>query len=101
MTNLPLYRPLIRSLTPASPGLIVSRTAGDPLMTTTWPRLGMFLMPVHDPAKPLAQCLDEDLELVVKCEELGFDEFWVGEHHTSSVDNIVMPEIFIARALGL
>ena len=28
-------------------------------------RLGMFVMPIHDPAKPLAQCLDEDLELAV------------------------------------
>src|SRR5262245_59729768 len=64
-------------------------------------RLGMFLMPVHDPAKPPAQCYDEDLELVVRCEELGFDEFWVGEHHSSSYENIVMPEIFIAKALGL
>ena len=63
-------------------------------------RLGMFLMPVHDPNKPLAQCYDEDLELVVACEELGFDEFWVGEHHSSTYENIVMPEIFIARALG-
>jgi alkanesulfonate monooxygenase SsuD/methylene tetrahydromethanopterin reductase-like flavin-dependent oxidoreductase (luciferase family) len=70
-------------------------------MSTTWPRLGMFLMPVHNPAKPLAQCIDEDLELVVKCEELGFDEFWVGEHHSSSLENIVMPEIFIAKALAL
>lgn len=70
-------------------------------MNTAWPRLGMFLMPVHNPAKPLAQCLDEDLELVVRCEELGFDEFWVGEHHSSTVENIVMPEIFIAKALGL
>ena len=26
-------------------------------------RLGMFVMPIHDPAKPLAQCIDEDLEL--------------------------------------
>jgi alkanesulfonate monooxygenase SsuD/methylene tetrahydromethanopterin reductase-like flavin-dependent oxidoreductase (luciferase family) len=64
-------------------------------------RLGMFLMPVHDPAKPLAQCYDEDLELVVRCEELGFDEFWVGEHHSSTYESIVMPEIFIAKALGL
>jgi alkanesulfonate monooxygenase SsuD/methylene tetrahydromethanopterin reductase-like flavin-dependent oxidoreductase (luciferase family) len=70
-------------------------------MSTTGLRLGMFLMPVHNPAKPLAQCLDEDLELVVKCEELGFDEFWVGEHHSSSLENIVMPEIFIAKALAL
>jgi alkanesulfonate monooxygenase SsuD/methylene tetrahydromethanopterin reductase-like flavin-dependent oxidoreductase (luciferase family) len=65
------------------------------------PKLGMFLMPVHDPAKPLAQCFDEDLELVVRCEALGFDEFWVGEHHSSNCENIVMPEIFIGKALGI
>lgn len=64
-------------------------------------RLGMFVMPIHDPAKPLAQCIDEDLELAVKCEELGFDDFWVGEHHSSSVENIVMPEIFLAKVLGV
>ncbi len=64
-------------------------------------RLGMFVMPIHDPAKELAQCIDEDLELAVRCEELGFDDFWVGEHHSSSVENIVMPEIFLAKVLGL
>ena len=60
----------------------------------------MFVMPIHDPAKPLAQCIDDDIELAVQCEELGFDDFWVGEHHSSSVENIVMPEIFpsISRA---
>jgi alkanesulfonate monooxygenase SsuD/methylene tetrahydromethanopterin reductase-like flavin-dependent oxidoreductase (luciferase family) len=64
-------------------------------------RTGMFVMPIHDPAKPLAQCIDEDLELAVQCEALGFDDFWVGEHHSSSVENIVMPEIFLAKVLGL
>ena len=43
---------------------------------------GMFIMPFHDPAKPPSQCHDEDLELIVKAEELGFAEFWIGEHHT-------------------
>jgi len=61
---------------------------------------GMFIMPFHNPAKPLAQCYDEDLELIVRAEELGFTEFWIGEHHTMKFENIVMPEIFIARALG-
>jgi alkanesulfonate monooxygenase SsuD/methylene tetrahydromethanopterin reductase-like flavin-dependent oxidoreductase (luciferase family) len=64
-------------------------------------RLGMFVMPIHNPAKPLARCIDEDVELAVECERLGFDEFWVGEHHTSTLENIVMPEIFIAKALAL
>lgn len=63
-------------------------------------RSGMFIMPFHPPAKPRAQCHDEDLELIVRAEELGFSEFWIGEHHTMKYENIVMPEIFIARALG-
>lgn len=63
-------------------------------------RYGMFIMPFHDPAKPLAQCYDEDLELIARAEQLGFAEFWVGEHHTMKYETIVMPEIFIARALG-
>lgn len=61
----------------------------------------VFLMPVHDPNKPLAQCYDEDLEFVVLAEELGFSDFWVGEHHSSLHENIVMPEIFIGKALGM
>lgn len=61
---------------------------------------GMFIMPFHPPTKPRAQCYDEDLELIVRAEELGFSEFWIGEHHTMKFENIVMPEIFIARALG-
>ncbi len=63
-------------------------------------RYGMFIMPFHSPDKPLAQCLDEDLELVCRAEELDFDEFWIGEHHTMKREPITMPEIFIARALG-
>jgi alkanesulfonate monooxygenase SsuD/methylene tetrahydromethanopterin reductase-like flavin-dependent oxidoreductase (luciferase family) len=62
---------------------------------------GMFIMPFHNnPAKAVAQCLDEDLELIAHAEELGFGEFWIGEHHTMKYENIVMPEIFIGRALG-
>ena len=63
-------------------------------------RCGMFIMPFHPPQKNVAQCYDEDLELIVEAEELGFDEFWIGEHHTMKYENIVMPEIFIGRALG-
>lgn len=61
---------------------------------------GMFIMPFHPPEKPLAQTYDEDLELIIRAEQLGFKEFWIGEHHTMKYEPIVMPEIFIARALG-
>ncbi|MGD9645745.1 MAG: LLM class flavin-dependent oxidoreductase [Pirellulales bacterium] len=63
-------------------------------------RYGMFIMPFHPPEKPIAQSLAEDLELVVQAEELGFDEFWIGEHHTMKYEPITMPELFIARALA-
>ena len=61
---------------------------------------GMFIMPFHDPDKPLGQCYDEDLELIILAEQLGFSEFWIGEHHTMQFENIVSPEMFICRALG-
>src|SRR5256886_17044070 len=63
-------------------------------------KYGMFIMPFHPPSKPMGQCHDEDLELIVKAEELGFSEFWIGEHHTMKYETVVMPEIFIGRALG-
>lgn len=63
-------------------------------------RYGMFIMPFHAPEKPIAQGYDEDLELIIKAEELGFEEFWIGEHHTMKYETIVMPEMFICRALG-
>ena len=49
----------------------------------------------------MAQCFDEDLEFIVLAEELGFSEFWIGEHHSSTLENIVMPEIFIGKALAM
>ena len=38
---------------------------------------GIFIMPFHSPDKPLAQCHDEDMELALRAEELGYDEFWM------------------------
>jgi len=57
---------------------------------------GIFIMPFHPPDKELAQCHDEDMELLIESDKLGIDEFWVGEHHTLSWEPIVSPEMFIA-----
>ena len=59
---------------------------------------GVFIMPFHPPGKSLGQCHDEDMELVIRADELGIDEFWIGEHHTMVYENIAMPEIFIGAA---
>ena len=60
---------------------------------------GIFIMPFHDPAKPLAQCYDEDMELIIRADDLGINEFWIGEHHTMAFENIPSPEIFISAAM--
>ena len=59
--------------------------------------LGLFMMPLHPPAKPLAQCYDEDYEQLVLADELGFTEAWIGEHATMAWENIPAPDQFIAR----
>ncbi len=69
-------------------------TNGQPIKS------GIFIMPFHPPDKPLTQCYDEDIELVVRAEALGFDEFWIGEHHTMKYEAVVVPEVFIGRVLG-
>ncbi len=70
-------------------------TNGQPIKS------GIFIMPFHPPEKPLAQGYDEDIELAVLADELGFEEFWIGEHHTMRYETVVVPEVFIGKALGL
>ena len=53
-------------------------------------------MPFHHPSKELAQSHDEDMELAIRADELGVDEFWVGEHHTLAWETIISPEMFLA-----
>ncbi len=60
--------------------------------------LGLFMMPLHPPEKPIAQGFDEDLELVCLADELGFAEAWVGEHMTSRWETIAAPDLFLATA---
>ena len=63
--------------------------------------LGLFMMPLHPPARPLADTLDEDLELLVEADRLGYTEAWIGEHQTLAWEPIPAPDIFIAKALAL
>jgi alkanesulfonate monooxygenase SsuD/methylene tetrahydromethanopterin reductase-like flavin-dependent oxidoreductase (luciferase family) len=60
-------------------------------------QLGLFMMPLHPPEKQLAQTYDEDRELLVLADELGYSEAWIGEHATMAWENIPAPDQFIAR----
>src|SRR5690242_5315607 len=64
------------------------------------PRLGFgaFLAPHHPVGEnPLLQ-FRRDLDFVQQLDELGYDEFWCGEHHSSGWEMIASPEMFLAAA---
>ena len=63
-------------------------------------KFGLFMMPVHYPGKGLPRTIKEDMTTVIRADELGFDEAWVGEHYTITWENLPAPELFIAQALA-
>jgi limonene 1,2-monooxygenase len=68
------------------------------MMTTRPLRSGVFLAPYHaDDESPTLQ-IRRDLDTAEHLDALGFDELWVGEHHSASFETIGSPEIFIAAA---
>jgi limonene 1,2-monooxygenase len=57
-----------------------------------WPlRFGIFLAPFHPTGQNPTLALDRDLELVQRLDELGFDEAWIGEHHSAGYELIASP----------
>ena len=62
-------------------------------------KLGVFMMPLHPPEKQRTLCFEEDIELVVRADELGFSEAWIGQHHTLAWEPIPSSDVFIANVL--
>ncbi len=62
-------------------------------------KLGTFMMPLHPPEKDRTLGYEEDIEFVVRADELGFSEAWVGQHHTLAWEPIPANDVFIANAL--
>ena len=61
-------------------------------------KFGFFMMPSHHHTENPTLAFERDLELIEYAESLGFDEFWVGEHHTGGWETIPAPDIFLAAA---
>jgi limonene 1,2-monooxygenase len=59
---------------------------------------GAFLAPYHAPGQNPTLSLERDLELIGWLDRLGYDEAWVGEHHSTGWETIASPEIFLAVA---
>ena len=62
-------------------------------------RFGVFLAPFQaDYAASPTVLLRRDLQLVDELDNLGYEEVWVGEHHSAGWELIASPEVFIAAA---
>jgi alkanesulfonate monooxygenase SsuD/methylene tetrahydromethanopterin reductase-like flavin-dependent oxidoreductase (luciferase family) len=61
-------------------------------------RFGIFLAPFHRVGDNPTLAIARDLELVTWLDQLGYDEAWIGEHHSAGWEIIASPEIFIAAA---
>jgi len=61
-------------------------------------RFGIFMAPFHPAGHNPTVLIDGDLELIEHLDRLGFEEAWVGEHHSAGSEIIASPEIFIAAA---
>ena len=53
-------------------------------------RFGIFMAPFHPAGENPTLLLDDDLELIEHLDQLGFDEAWIGEHHSagSEIDRV-------------
>jgi limonene 1,2-monooxygenase len=59
---------------------------------------GVFLAPHHPIGEHPTLQLERDLELAEWLDDLQYDEFWVGEHHSAGWETIGSPELFLAAA---
>lgn len=56
------------------------------------------MAPYHEPRENPTLSFERDLDLIVHLDRLGFDEVWVGEHHSTGWETIASPELFLAVA---
>jgi alkanesulfonate monooxygenase SsuD/methylene tetrahydromethanopterin reductase-like flavin-dependent oxidoreductase (luciferase family) len=64
-------------------------------------KLGMFMMPFHSTGRSYPEMYAEDIEAVVLADRCGFDEVWVGEHYSASVEPISNSLQFMSALIPL
>jgi limonene 1,2-monooxygenase len=61
-------------------------------------RHGVFLAPFHPVEEDPTLAIHRDLELMEWLDRLGYEEAWIGEHHSAGFEIIASPELFMAAA---
>jgi hypothetical protein len=68
-------------------------------MTSSRLRYGIFLAPFHPVHEHPGLALERDFQLVEHLDRLGYEEAWIGEHHSAGLEIIPSPELFCAATL--
>ena len=68
------------------------------MWTTDSINFGAFLAPYHPLNADPALQLRRDIDLMEHLDHLGFDEAWMGEHHSTGAEIVPAPDLFIAAA---
>ncbi|MGE3073486.1 MAG: LLM class flavin-dependent oxidoreductase [Dehalococcoidia bacterium] len=61
-------------------------------------KFGIFMAPFHRVGENPTLALRRDMHLIEHLDDLGYDEVWIGEHHSYARELIADPFIFIAAA---
>ena len=61
-------------------------------------KFGVFIPPMHKAGLNPTLAIRRSVELVEVLDRLGYDEAWIGEHHSGGVEILASPEIVIAAA---
>jgi limonene 1,2-monooxygenase len=61
-------------------------------------KFAFFMMPIHHPSENPALAFQRDIAMIHLADELGFDEFCIGEHHSGGWETMPVPEMALAMA---
>lgn len=61
-------------------------------------KFSVFMMPLHHPTENPSLAFERDIGLIHYADELGFDEFFIGEHHSGGWETMPAPEMALAKA---
>lgn len=61
-------------------------------------RFGTMMLPLHPVGTNPTAALERDLALLEHMDRLGYEEAWIGEHHSGGGELVASPELFIAFA---
>jgi limonene 1,2-monooxygenase len=61
-------------------------------------KFGIFLAPFHRVGDNPTLAIRRDIDLIELLDHLGYDEAWIGEHHSAGWETIAAPELIIAAA---